>query len=136
MTHNRRHADLAEPQGFTAVMVVTGGTEADPSELAAACQEALRQTDAVLERREGGGIAVLLRHLRDRDQDTRTIAARLRRAGLAATGAPVRVAVAVAQADDEPLDLLLSRAAPSLVDIDANDTPGPEQGRLVDAAER
>lgn len=110
MARNRRHIDITSPAGITAVLLVAGASDDRAGDRAAACREALRETDAVLEERGEGVTAVLLRHLRLGVDDTEVVARRVRLSCEAAGGEPVRIAVAVAETGDEPLDQLLTRA--------------------------
>lgn len=114
MNPSRRQGDRGEPLGVTAVVLVDGRSAETGATLARACREELRESDAVLERRRSGVIAVLLRHVRGGREAAQAVAERLRSAGEAALGAPPRVALAVADHDGEALDRLLHRAEAEL----------------------
>ena len=110
MGPHRRHIDIAEVESVSAVLLVAGGPDDDPAIVADAARTALRETDAVLTRRDLGVISILLRQLRDGDGDGHVVADRVHRTCQEAAAGPIRVGLAVAAEQGEPLDLLLKRA--------------------------
>jgi hypothetical protein len=114
MGPHRRHVDLGEGDGVTAVLLVAGSADDDPAVVADAARTALRETDAVLTRRDLGVISILLRRLRDGNGDGHIVAERVHRTCEEAIAGPIRVGLAVATEQGEPLDLLLKRAEEAL----------------------